>query len=216
MKKNDLILILSVASYSILFYNQSAGINFIFFTAILITCLLIKDRNLIKKKQWQIAALGCILSALSIGMYGTAFSVVANILSLSILSALSMSENTSVIVSLLFSFYSYWSSVFYIYVERISPYNNENAIVSPHSMKKAGFTGIAILITLIFFFMYRESNALFNEFAAKINLDFISFGWILFTLGGLILLYGFYHHKRINEIDEFDKNASNDLQLKQE
>ena len=59
--------------------------------------------------------------------------------------------------------------------------------------------------------MYRSSSTLFDALAAKINWDFISWNWIVFTLGGLILLYGFFYQKRIGMLDSLDANTSNNL-----
>ena len=40
MKRNDWILLIAVAAYSFLFYEQSPGINFLIFTIVLLACLL--------------------------------------------------------------------------------------------------------------------------------------------------------------------------------
>jgi len=47
----------------------------------------------------------------------------------------------------------------------------------------------------------------------KINFDFISWGWVFFTLGGFLLLYGFFYHKKIKEISLLDENAPNNLMV---
>src|ERR1700728_725130 len=108
MKKNDWLLIISVAAYSFLFYEENAGINFLLFTIILIAILLvIKDSTLYKNKSWQFVAIGSLLSAICVAYYGTELAVIANIISLSILSSVSLAGRSSVLLSLLFSFYSY-------------------------------------------------------------------------------------------------------------
>ncbi len=97
MKKNDWILIASVAVYSLLFYAQQYGINYLIFTGFLITMLYIKDRNVTKSTGWIAAACGSIASGVSICLYGNYLSFLANIISLSILSALSFSATTSIL-----------------------------------------------------------------------------------------------------------------------
>jgi Leucine-rich repeat (LRR) protein len=52
---------------------------------------------------------------------------------------------------------------------------------------------------------------LFDNFTKKINLDFISAGWIFFTIGGFFLMYGFFYHKNIKVISNKDAMASNSL-----
>src|SRR5688500_1135840 len=110
MKKNDWILLITTALYSLLFYQQTPGINFLIFNVALITCLGIKENSLLKDTRWTLAAIGSLLSSLCISYYGNGLSVTANLISLGLLSALSYKRNTSVILSLLFSFYSYCST----------------------------------------------------------------------------------------------------------
>lgn len=205
MKKNDCILITTVALYSFLFYQESAGINFVLFNLALISALLIKDQHVLKSKGWLLTASGSLLSALCVGYYGNGLSVTANIISLSLLSALSYGKGTSVILSLLFSIYSYVSSFILVCIER----QQKNAEKEERKVKKWGLIIIPILITLIFFFMYRSSNALFNDFTKNISFDFISFGWILFTFSGVVLLTGFFYHQRIKTLALLDESASN-------
>ena len=210
MKKNDWILITTVALYSFLFYQQAAGINFVIFNIALIAGLQIKNHSLVKNSKWKIAAIGSLLSSFCIGYYGNTLSVIANIISLSLLSAMSYSNKTSVVVSILFSFYSYFSSAIFMFLDWQERKKRE-ALPPSNSLKKILLIGIPLLITLLFFFMYRASNPLFNDFTKNINLDFIPWSWITFTIGGLILLYGFFYHNKINSLADLDENASNDI-----
>src|SRR5947209_7930195 len=119
MKKNDWILLLAVCLYSFLFYEQSSGINFLLFTIFLLVTLLFQDNTLFRKKSWLFAATGSLLSALCIAYYGNTLSVVANIISLSLVSCLSVAGQSSVIFALLFSFYSYASSLIFMAINRV-------------------------------------------------------------------------------------------------
>jgi len=210
MKRNDWILSFSVLFYSLLFYNETAGINFLIFNAVLISCLLIKNAALIIRRNWVLAASGSLLSAVCVMLYGNTLSVIANVISLSLLSALSFDVNTSVVFSLLYSAYSYLSSPVFMIID----YVEKKAVKQEEKMgsdRKAVLIIFPVLITIIFFFMYRSSSSLFDALAAKINWNFISWNWIVFTIGGLFLLYGFYYQKRIDGLDSFDSVASNNL-----
>jgi hypothetical protein len=209
MKKNDWILIATLALYSFLFYKESAGINFVLFNLALIIALIIKDKQILKNSAWLLTASGSMLSAICIGYYGNGLSITANIISLSILSALSYSSKSSVIISLLFSFYSYASAIVFMILSWQQRLLSEKD--PTHSKRKWSLILVPISITILFFFMYRSSNALFNDFTKNLNLDFISADWVFFTLGGLLLLFGFFHHQKIKEIAEVDENASNDI-----
>ncbi len=207
MKKNDWILAITVAAYSYLFYQQTAGINFLLFNLLLVTILLINDKTRIKSVYWMLAACGSLLSAIGISYYGNGLAVTANLISLSMLSALSYNTQTSVIAALLFSSYSYASSI----VQMIMDWQSRMQKEQPTFQKKGRLIVIPLLITVLFFFMYRSSNALFNDFIEGLNLDFISMKWILFTLGGLVLAYGFFYHHPIEAISNWERNTTNDI-----
>ena len=211
MKKNDWILLISVCLYSFLFYEQSAGINFTIFSLLLVSSLFIKDKPLLKSPNWHFAAIGSIVTAILVGYYGNTLCVIANVISLSYLSAMSVSPNSSLLMGLLFSAYSYCSSLIFMFIAYIERKANPEPDQKNNSTKKVVLIMIPIIVTAIFFFMYRASNALFNDLVSKINFDFISFSWIAFTLGGFILLYGFFYHRKISTLAAIDENASNNL-----
>jgi hypothetical protein len=211
MKKNDWILLATVASYSFLFYKQTAGVNFLLFAICLIAGVFVKDKLLLKSHYWKLAAAGSLLSAICIVYYGNTLAVTANIISLSILSALSYRTSTSVVAAFVFSVYSYSSSAVFMILDWSA---RKTARMTAHSTsfgKKWILICIPLLITIVFFFMYRASNALFNDFTKNINLDFISWSWITFTLGGLLLSYGFFYHQKIKSLSDLDEYALNEL-----
>lgn len=211
MKKNDWILITSAMLYSYLFYQQSAGINFLIFTCLLIVGLLLKNKQLFYSPTWNIAALGSIVSASCIAYYGSTLALTANIISLSILSGLSISARSSVIFSLLFSAYSYVTSLIFMYFDWVERKQKEQAHTQNNYAKKIILWTVPLLVFVLFFQLYKASNPLFEQFAARINFNFISFSWIAFTLGGFILLYGFYYHKQVLEWAQFDEQGKINL-----
>lgn len=212
MKKNDWILLASVATYSYLFYNQNAGINWLVFNAILITLLLSRNKEVYKTKSWLLAATGSIISAICITYYGNGLSIVANIISLGILSAYSINAKTSVILSFLFSCYSVAASSVFMIIDSITRNKNKSELTEakPVSVKLMLYL-VPLLIAIVFFFMYKAANPVFDNYTKKINLDFITIGWFFFTLGGLFLMYGFFYHKTIKSLERKDQNAPNSL-----
>jgi len=211
MKKNDWIFLSSTVLYSFLFYKQQVGINFLIFTIALLVGILIKNKSLFNSAIWKLAALGSFLSAACLAYDGSDLALIANIISLSLLSGLSVSVRSSVIFSLLFSAYSYVSAVVFIYLDWIERKQKENNLSSHGYFKKFLLISIPLLVTLLFFHLYRASNPLFDEFAAKINFNFISLEWLVFTLGGLILVYGFYYHKQVADLASFDEHGQINL-----
>ncbi len=208
MKKDNWILMIAVALYSFLFYKQTAGLNFTLFTLMLLIASLIRDPQLIKYTSWKLAALGSLISAACIGYYGNGLSVTANVIPLSLLSAVSYSTTTSVLASLLFSFYSYTSAIVLMFVDWQE--RKSKQLVSKLKIKGT-LIFIPVMITFLFFLMYRSSNVLFNDFTKNFHLNFISWSWILFTLGGFVVLYGFFYHQQIQMLAEQDRSMPNEI-----
>ncbi len=203
MKRNDWLLLTAVAFYSFLFYRQSPGINFVLFNLVLLSCLGIKYKRSAISKRWLFVALGCLASALCVGYYGNLLSVIANVISLSILSSISINRNSSVVVSLISSVSAYFASP----VNLVLDWMERSAAQKPEQSgywKKIILIGIPLIVTIVFFFLYRASNPLFDKLAENINLNFISINWLVFTFIGMLLLYGFFFQHRIETLARWD------------
>ena len=164
-----------------------------------------------KKNDLILTAAVALYSFLFYGYYGNSLSVTADVLSLSLLSGISFTTKSSVLLSIIFSFYSYCSAPAFMIVDWVEKKKEETTATSSPVFKKAVLIGVPLLITLLFFFMYRASNPLFNNFSQKINFDFISVNWMFFTLGGLVIMYGFFYHRRIMLLSGLDDNATMNL-----
>lgn len=208
MKKNDWALLLSVILYSYLFYQQSAGINFLIFNCCISGFLIYRNKELIKNKQWLLVVSGAILSSFFIFLYSSPIAIWANIISLMILSALSFDPEVSFITALFQSFCNQFASFVFMIMDWIERRSKQVTTDEkrPFYAKLFIFL-IPLLIAIIFFLFYQSANPLFYDLTKDINLDFISIGWIFFTLGGLILLYGFYNNRRLSYFGNLDKNT---------
>ncbi len=212
MKKNDWAIIISVLLYGTLFYDQTAGINFLLFNLLLVGLLIYRKMDLIKSKVWLSVAIGAIASSFFIFMYGSALAIWANLFSLFILSALSINPKTSFLTSIFLTICSTGSSCVFMFINWANRKSKQIVGVyhRPFYVKLFLFI-IPFLIAILFFFFYQTSNPLFYNFTKNINLDFISIGWIFFTLGGLLLLYGFFHNKILPGFYELDSRVSLNL-----
>ncbi len=59
---------------------------------------------------------------------------------------------------------------------------------------------------VIFFLIYRSANPLFQKYTEKINLNFISFAWCIFTFCGFFIIWGLIRHQRISFVDIWENN----------
>lgn len=212
MKKNDVILAVSCIMYSYLFYTQSAGINFIIFSTGLITCLITRDHNLYRKKEWLIAATGAVVSSVMISLYGNLLSVIAGILSLALLSALSIHKKSSVILGMFYTAYSIAGSYVFIILDSIERRSMSKSATRGRTWIKIIVPFLIISVFLIFFGLYRESNPLFHNLTKNINLDFITWGWAGFTILGIFIMYGFYNNKAIPAFYNIESDACESLE----
>jgi len=211
MKRNDLILLIAVLTYSFMFFEQIAGINFLLFNLLMVSLLLWKDKELIKNKSWCMIAAGSIVTAIFVFIHGNTLCFIANCISLLLLSAMSMSRNSSIFLGLLYSIYSTIAAISFMVIDILERKKQKNESKKNVFWQRTLLITIGFVIILVLFFLYRESNPLFKDFTKNINLDFISFSWIRFTLLGLILLYGFFYHRNFQAFYKYDTTVANTL-----
>ncbi len=223
MKKNDYLLLTAIASYTYLFYQQNAGINFLLFNIIFLAILIIKNKKLVSQKKWCWSAALCLISASCVFIHSSGLSILANIFSLILVSALSLNIVTSSIFSFLFSCYSVMSSIIFIIIDSVARLQPKTEIqqTTKNGMKFLA-TSIVIVLSILFFVMYQSANPLFAENTKWINFDFISIQWIFFTLGGVLIMYGLFYSRTIKQIETWENKLlisslqnSNELNSKQ-
>lgn len=208
MKKNDYLLLTATGAYSMLFFQQNAGINFLIFSVVLITILIIKNKHLLNHKKWLWSAALCLISATSVFVHSSALAIIANIISLLLVSAFSFNIVTSSIFSFLFSCYTVISCMVYIIVDYIARLQPRSEAISSKRGYKVLATFIVLILSILFLNLYQSSNPLFASNTKWINFDFISVTWIFFTLGGFLLMYSFLYHQTIKPIEVWENKLS--------
>lgn len=254
MKTNDYLLIAATGGYSYLFFEQNAGINFLFFNLLMAGIYLFKNKQLLKQIKWLWSLVLCLVSSSGIILTSSSLAIIANFTSLLILSGLSVNVKTSSIFSWLFAIYSMMSGMIWMIIDLIrrtekkpevqvytkptpadhvsivgevssesQRHEEVNEIVTTESFTDPGKTevsavankykgyrillvGVVILLCLIFFALYKQANPLFAENTKWINLDFISFAWIAFTIGGFFVAYPLLYHRSIPVIETWENN----------
>ena len=210
MKTNDIFIVIATAAYSYLFYDQNTGINFLLFNVIIVLLFYLKDKSLITKRSWLAAAAGSLASAFFVFWWGNTLPVAANICSLIILAGLSFDPESS----LLFAAFNTYISVI-ISIPRLfqSTAKNEQPQDGKTSiLKRLLLLSVPMLVAMVFVTVYYSSNPIFAQFIDRINLDFISFNWIIFTAAGFFMMFGAFNIYRMIFNDR-DKNASDNLRV---
>src|SRR5262245_15499503 len=103
MKRNDWLYILSIALYSFLFYQQTAGLNFFLFSIVIVASLGWMRRDTAMNKHWYVSALLVLVSGFAVYLNGSRLAVGANICSLLLFAAQSAAPGTSLFVSFFLS-----------------------------------------------------------------------------------------------------------------
>lgn len=204
MKTNDYLLLSATGAYSFLFYQQNAGINFLIFNMLLLAILVIKNKKLLTYNKWIWSAVLCVLSSVAVFVHSSALSIIGNIFSLLLLSAVSFNVVTSSLFSFAFSCYSVLSCVVYIIIDSIKRLQPKTEGENSKKGYKTLATIIVLVLSVLFFSMYKNSNPLFAENTKWINLDFISVAWVFFTIAGFILMYAFLYHRTIKPIENWE------------
>ncbi|HRG89742.1 MAG TPA: hypothetical protein PLW44_12025, partial [Chitinophagales bacterium] len=209
MKKNDWLIVISTAAYSFLFYNQSPGLNFFLFNLLLVILLAVHNRSALTQLSWLAAAAGCILSSFCVLWYGNALSILANLTSVLALGGLTFSAGTSLIIAGINSCFSVVVTIPYAIKGLFESSETEKEGVTVFSKIPVLF--IPLVVTLVFFFVYRAANPVFEKFTDSISFDFISFEWLLFTTVGLILMASLFRHRMVEFLTRVDSTEPDNL-----
>lgn len=211
-------ILIGTAVYSFLFYEQKFGLNFLLFTIVVLGLLVYDNKNRLKDKVWLLLAGASLISGVFVFWHGTFIAFLANFLSLTSLGAYSVFPGASIVTTWLYGLISYFSSFVFIILDNIS--SEPKVIPQPVTETKKNkfppylwllFILLVIVISFVFIGLYRNSNPLFRDLTDRINLNFISLRWVVFTAFGFLLMYGFFKMKNIPNLHKFEIIRGNNL-----
>jgi hypothetical protein len=212
MKKNDWLIIAGTAVYTFLFYDQSPGLNFLLFNLALIALLLIRDAGFVFKPAWLAAGAGSLISAFFVFKFGTTLTVMANLCSLFMLVGFSCDAESSLLIAVINAAFSTVASLPMAIGKMFSATTSEESS-DGNILRKAPLLLIPVVVTTIFFFVYYAANPVFAKYVDEVNLDFISFEWLIFTLSGFFIMVGVFRHQIITWLLQVDKDSSDKLKV---
>lgn len=204
MKIRDILIAIGAIAFSILFYQQWAGINYSLFSILLIVGLGIAQPSVAKNSNWWWCVAAVLFSAISMALYGSTLAFISLIFSWSMLSAFTYRPKSSAVLNFAQSLFSIPISVpqsirgWYLKGGRKSQKGNTN-------LKHWYIYVLVVVIVLIFIILYAQASSAFSEVLNKIDLSFISIGWIITTILGFIVCTILIRHKRIKLIDLYEK-----------
>jgi hypothetical protein len=216
MKKNDWLLAGAVAAYSYLFYEQSAGINYLIFTIMLLVLILAQTRSWVfRQRAWQLVVFTSLLSALDVVLVNSGLAVLENIISLILLAGFSNMPQTSIFIAALNSLYSLTTSLFNFtfYRKRYFPESSGRILsFAGINLQQVSMVVIPMAVTGVFLAIYCSASATFSNLVGEVDLSFISIPWVLFTFVGFWMMFGFFRQQLLQKITESDLMTGNNLE----
>lgn len=194
MKLKNILLFFAIVAYSCLFYNQTAGINFLIFSSFLLAFSGVINPATFKNRNWQISALGAFLTALVVVWHHSQLAVTAHAISMILVIGFMYSPASSVYVSALHGLLSLVIPYFTHTLQYLIDIGNPKIPKSKgvFSLKAASTYIFPFIITFVFYTLYASANPVFADLIKipKIN---ISLSLISFTFVGWIMLTGFFY-----------------------
>lgn len=210
MNKNILLIVGSL-TFSLLFFKQNIGLNFLLFSILTILLLWAFNTTQFKTKKVLFATLLYLAMAVLVFIYNSTLSILSSIIAFFYLLG-SIGENkSSVYVQLLNGFFSSIASGFTVYYGKLVNETGSLKKKRINYMYWLKMIGIPLIVLLVFVILYRSANPYFNELLNKIDFSFINLQWVLFTVMGYFLLLNITTPITIENVTEFDLKKGNNL-----
>lgn len=191
MQKNKWLLIcILTLVYSALFFDHNSGLNFLIFSLLFVVSIVWLEPDLLKNKITLFTGLTCIFSSAMLVFHPTDLAIVCNVFSLALFSVSALLPSSSVLIKLITSVFSLVGAFVFIMLEATEHFSKRKTDQSKKTGQKLLFYLLAVVLILVFISIYQNINPLFKKYTEQLNLDFITLRWIMFTLGGLLLMYG--------------------------
>ncbi|MFS4493734.1 DUF4173 domain-containing protein [Maribacter sp. 2308TA10-17] len=204
--------ILSALAFSLLFYSKSFGLN-LFLISILVVILVSTLKNE-RTISWgySLAYMG---TAVFVFLNPSGFTIFVHFMTFMVFVGKSISRKSSVYLTWFLGMSNMLIASIANFVkkqeseqgvEKKEPKNSSPKLVN---RLKGGLAATALLF--IFGMLYRNANPVFGNLIEQINLDFISFPWLFFTLLGYVIFLHLLRPFDAKELVEFDLAQTNEL-----
>jgi hypothetical protein len=204
MKSTHLKFISVLVAYSYLFYHQSSGINFLIFNVLLLIALAWEQPELLRTVLWRWVAAGSLFSATCIVFNGSELAWAAHLVSLLVLVGFSCQPQASFLIAALQALHSLITAPLRRFIQLFEKQTGVSEPTQPAFSNRLYTYALPALVTLGFLILYRSANANFAHTLSLIQLDFISWEWIGFMLGGFLLLFGVFYREILLELSLLD------------
>jgi hypothetical protein len=203
--RTNLSFLLALTAYGYLFYQQGAGINFLLFNLVLTGALAWIQPHLFRSVLWRWLAMGSTFSSGCVAWYGNDLALTASLISWLAMVGYSCQPDASFLLAWVQALHSILTAPFrrlYRYFDEQSQAGGQPA--RPTFVNRLYTYALPVVVTLFFFLLYRSANANFASTLSHISFDFISMEWILWMMGGFLLLFGVFYREVLAELAFLD------------
>lgn len=212
MKKNDLLIAFGAIIFAVLFYQQAAGINFLIFSALFGALSYVFNRETLQK-QWYFSYALHFLCAFNIFYIHTNLAVWAWLISLIYLVGKTFESTNSYIITTYFTMASTVTTFGRVF-SKLFIVNKEKKKQS--KLIYLGAILISFVLVLIFFFLYKGANPLFNDFTNNIDLSWLDIPFLLFCILSFLIVFTLIHPYFSASNSSWDKNKLQELKIEDE
>ena len=184
MNKKTISIICLTVIYSLFFYDQHVGLNFLIFTISVLLLFFYQVKAAFKTRSVQLLSIAALFAASFTVIHGSYLSMWATIVSLMVLPGAIINSRSNVFLDFATTFVNIPTSIAFMVIELVNSSKNGKEKGLLKLLKYL----VPLVFIIMFFFIYRAMNPLFENFTKEIA-DFISIGLVFFTLGGFILVY---------------------------
>ena len=202
--------------FSTLFHQQGIGLNLSVFSLLTITLLIIYNKNSFKKQSTIVFSIVYIITAISLFLYKSNLSIIANIIAFFTLIGHVSEQNSSIYISWLNGLYTSISGVFH---RNFTVIKKEEKVVLKQKVDYLHLTkiiAIPLTVIIIFISLYKNGNPMFGKLVSKIDFSFINIQWLLVAVLGYYLLSNISKPIRVDQATNYDLSTGNTLEKKGE
>ena len=200
MNKKTITLIILTLLYSLLFYEQHVGVNFLIFTISIIGFFYLQYKESFQKRSVLLLSFSALFAATFALIYGSTLSMWSTIIALMVLPGAVINQRSNVLTDFGTSLVNVVASTTFMILEMVESGKQGKGKVFLNLLKYI----VPLVFIILFFFIYRVMNPLFEELTQEIA-DIISVEWVFFTLGGFTLMYSIFRQKRSEKLDLWEK-----------
>lgn len=202
--------IISSIAFSLLFYNQSPGINVALFSCIIGIGVALLTTH--KSCTTYLTYLALLISSGACLLHGLSLAAVLGTISILILMYISSTEKPSFPIAIIQGIHKTIAGplVFISSISNPKVSSNHKTDKAKRIFLKILYLAIPVVIASVFIVFYANSNQAFSDLLGNWNWN-ISWGFIFFTIMGVYLLFGYFFTPNEASALKFDQDTPSTL-----